>query len=499
MRLMNRARRFVRVSVVVFTGWMAASGHAAAQAPADPFGPGRALIEDGEYERAKAELTQRIAGAPNVAQGYALRGFVEALQEDTAAALADYGRAIALDPRDPFSYHARAYLEYAMHAWNDAAADFSKVAVMDPDRQGYAQLRLWLIRSQLGQKAAASRDLADFVKTYRGADDSQWVSTIALFLTDQISEPAFMELLRASGPGPDNRVQYPPAYFYAGAKRLLGGDRAGATDWFRQAISLGLDDDRHLDALNDILSSRAEVYGLAQLSTPGVLPRAPVRVNGTTIPQPQKTKDVKPRRPRILPTQADPVMVDATIDAAGKVRAVSVRRGNAGLHMVALDAVLQWEFAPTRVNGAPAPVVATVPVDFRCDEGGFAPACTDLGFRFENGRAVPRDDARAAALYQRGCDGDDALGCARLGILHSAGRGVPRNDATAVALLKKSCDGGTPIGCETLGTMYAAGSGVAKDEPLALTLYARACAAGDTRACTLKTNLENSIKARPKD
>jgi TonB family protein len=92
---------------------------------------------------------------------------------------------------------------------------------------------------------------------------------------------------------------------------------------------------------------------------------APIRVGGN-IPPPQKTRDVKP----VYPSNAledhvqGVVVIEATIGVNGRVRDAVVRRSIPLLDAAALDAVRQWEFAPTLINGAAVPVVMTVSVSF---------------------------------------------------------------------------------------------------------------------------------------
>jgi TonB family protein len=103
----------------------------------------------------------------------------------------------------------------------------------------------------------------------------------------------------------------------------------------------------------------------APFAPPSSLPPAPLRVGGN-IPPPQKTKDVKP----VYPAEAmqgraqGVVVIEATIGANGRVRDTVVRRSIPLLDQAAVDAVRQWEFTPTLINGVPTPVVMTVSVSF---------------------------------------------------------------------------------------------------------------------------------------
>jgi TonB family protein len=93
--------------------------------------------------------------------------------------------------------------------------------------------------------------------------------------------------------------------------------------------------------------------------------KVPLRIGGT-IKTPTKLKDVKP----IYPQEAEAarvqgvVILEAVIDETGKVRDAKVLRSIPILDQAAVDAVLQWEFTPTELNGVPHPVVMTVTVNF---------------------------------------------------------------------------------------------------------------------------------------
>ena len=93
---------------------------------------------------------------------------------------------------------------------------------------------------------------------------------------------------------------------------------------------------------------------------------AAVRVGGKIRP-PTKIKDVKPVYPEAARSGRvqGMVIVEATIGANGKVIDTKVLRSVAMLDQAALDAVRQWEFTPTLLNGSPVPVVMTVTVNFK--------------------------------------------------------------------------------------------------------------------------------------
>ena len=91
--------------------------------------------------------------------------------------------------------------------------------------------------------------------------------------------------------------------------------------------------------------------------------KAPLRVGGQVRP-PVRIKEVPPVYPAIAKSaqvQGD-VVIEATIDEAGKVADARVVKSIPMLDQAALDAVRQWEYQPSLLNGVPTPVVMTVTI-----------------------------------------------------------------------------------------------------------------------------------------
>ena len=92
---------------------------------------------------------------------------------------------------------------------------------------------------------------------------------------------------------------------------------------------------------------------------------APVRV-GFGVRAPQKLREVNPVYPPIAQSARVQgiVIIEATIGADGRVTNARILRSVPLLDQAAIDAVRQWEFTPTLLNGVPVPVVMTVTVNF---------------------------------------------------------------------------------------------------------------------------------------
>jgi len=99
---------------------------------------------------------------------------------------------------------------------------------------------------------------------------------------------------------------------------------------------------------------------------PPPAPKAPIRVGGMVRP-PVKVKDVAPMYPElaIRARVQGVVVVEADLDERGRVTDARILRSIPLLDRAALDAVRQWEYAPTLLNGVPTPIVMVVTVTFQ--------------------------------------------------------------------------------------------------------------------------------------
>lgn len=84
-----------------------------------------------------------------------------------------------------------------------------------------------------------------------------------------------------------------------------------------------------------------------------------------------------------------------------------------------------------------------------CD-GGNADACFELGTRFDEGKGITQDKAKAAVAYKAACDKNDLRGCHNLGVMLIEGEGIPRNVGNGFKMLNQSCDKGQRKSCEVM-------------------------------------------------
>jgi protein TonB len=94
-------------------------------------------------------------------------------------------------------------------------------------------------------------------------------------------------------------------------------------------------------------------------------PDGAIRVGGN-VKAPTKIRDVRPIYPPEAMRQRvqGVVIVETTIDADGSVSDARILRSIPMLDEAALDAVRQWRFVPTLLNGQAVPVIMTMTVNF---------------------------------------------------------------------------------------------------------------------------------------
>jgi protein TonB len=99
-------------------------------------------------------------------------------------------------------------------------------------------------------------------------------------------------------------------------------------------------------------------------------PTEPVRV-GLDVKEPRKVRDVRPVYPPLAAQGGieGTVVLECVLDPRGRVADVKVLKGLPLLDAAALDAVRQWVYTPTLINGVPASVIMTVRVTFRLKQG----------------------------------------------------------------------------------------------------------------------------------
>jgi uncharacterized protein len=116
-------------------------------------------------------------------------------------------------------------------------------------------------------------------------------------------------------------------------------------------------------------------------------------------------------------------------------------------------------------------------------KAGKSLGCYNLGWRYQSGKGVKKDKAKATEFYDKACELKDAFACNVLGVYYFNGDDVARDYELAAAYFSKACDGNHSGGCYNLGDSYGKGLGVKMSRDQEFVLYRKA----------LKLNPENKI------
>ncbi len=113
-------------------------------------------------------------------------------------------------------------------------------------------------------------------------------------------------------------------------------------------------------------SVEALTAGLVGGSKQPTAPAAPLPIGGDVKPA-RLIFSVPPSYPMLAKSQhvSGNVLVDALIDATGRVTSMSVVSGPTLLHQAAMDALKQWKYQPASLDGKAVPMHLAVTIRFR--------------------------------------------------------------------------------------------------------------------------------------
>jgi Flp pilus assembly protein TadD len=116
----------------------------AAQTPQDHVQQGIFCLAAAYFDQAVAEFTRAIALNPKYAVAYRFRGMAYYYKTDYDQAIADYNQAIALDPKDFRAYSSRGSAYYDKKDYTKARSDYNQALGLDPNdpdaKDGLAKL-----------------------------------------------------------------------------------------------------------------------------------------------------------------------------------------------------------------------------------------------------------------------------------------------------------------------------------------------------------------------
>ena len=199
-------------------------------------------LNKGDFDQALADCEASIKLDPTYAFGFGGRASVKFSKDDLDGALADFNRALQLDPKFDGMYAGRGRVYVAQQKWQAALADFRHDGNWEQSDKDYIAFDVWMIRSRSGDGTAASQELALYLQNRKGKLDD-WEVTIGKFLLGKIPEADLLTEAKAADQkaGADvlESAHLNGAWYYAGLKRLLNGDKDTAAEDFKKCIAEG--------------------------------------------------------------------------------------------------------------------------------------------------------------------------------------------------------------------------------------------------------------------
>ncbi len=195
---------------------------------------GETKSEDGNRTGAIADYTRAIKLDPRNSDAYNNRGGEKQDAGDLDGAMADYNHAIEADPNASLPYYNRGGIYFVKGDWSKAIPDLRRHDELNDEDEDAPPL-IWIAQVRLGQKEAADHQLAKFLSDHPDGAET-WGTKIDNFLLGKVSE---QELLAASGSSEEKKKneQQSQAWYYVAVKHLMNGDKTGAADAFQKSIA----------------------------------------------------------------------------------------------------------------------------------------------------------------------------------------------------------------------------------------------------------------------
>jgi tetratricopeptide (TPR) repeat protein len=191
-----------------------------------------------ELDAAIADYTQALSLDPKIAGAYFNRAVIEAQKNDLDGAIADTTQALYLDPKNAQAYYTRGFAKLTKGNLDGALTDLREFCDLAPrdHNADHARLYLWLIAKAQNSGTDADQDLSTALENSWNSAPDDMVTKTAGFLLGRMNESDY--LTAASSPdAATDQAQHCEAWYFAGMKRLLMGDKAGALDAFQHCVA----------------------------------------------------------------------------------------------------------------------------------------------------------------------------------------------------------------------------------------------------------------------
>jgi lipoprotein NlpI len=177
---------------------------------------GAAYARNGHFDRAIADYTKAIEIDPNDSGVLTFRGYAYELKGDFDSAIADFTKAIEINSQNSVPFRGRGFAKYAKADFQGAATDLLRAAELKED-DIYPVLIRYVARTRAGETTAAAE-----LETNAGRlKTSEWPYAVVELYLGKRSAAATLEAV----PNPEYRCD---ALYFIGQWHIVKGDTAEA-------------------------------------------------------------------------------------------------------------------------------------------------------------------------------------------------------------------------------------------------------------------------------
>lgn len=148
---------------------------------------GNVRVRQNQLAAAIADYDKAIELAPQVPDPYLNRGAAREGLGEWDAAIADYDRVLAVDPNDAAAYNNRGNAKAGLGQWDAAIADYHRATELAPNYP-LAFTNYAIALYQVGQTTESTRLLRNLVRKYPTFVDARAALTAALWAAGQQGE-----------------------------------------------------------------------------------------------------------------------------------------------------------------------------------------------------------------------------------------------------------------------------------------------------------------------
>jgi tetratricopeptide (TPR) repeat protein len=159
-----------------------------------------------------------------------------AIASNYHAAIADYDRAIQINPQDAEAYKGRGATRELQKDWARALTDYyrSGEVAQTQETKDLVHLLIWVVRTRLGQPAVANQELS----FYLGKRSRSWSAKAGTFLLGKIRESEFLSATNSYDPHKIQVLQC-QTWYYIGIKQFLAKETNVAKECFAKCLAMG--------------------------------------------------------------------------------------------------------------------------------------------------------------------------------------------------------------------------------------------------------------------